>query len=277
MVVLTVTLLWLLTDDAFRVTANNITLEGVNHADEDAVRDQLDGIDREPNVFRVRAAEFVRDMRLLPEVSSAAAVVTVPANVSVLIQEREPVFTWSDGGQTWLVDRLGVLFARATKASRSDVPEAGSNEPPVEPDAEVDQAQPNDEAGADVATESESLPVVVDHRLVKEPLEVGSNLPDIDLAVMQQLLALTPQLLGSASASLELSIDEVDGYVLRSDLGWQAVFGHYSPSLQSPEAVPSQVQCLTWLLASRERRLERVRLAASPEGCGTFTRSGGRN
>ena len=91
----------------------------------------------------------------------------------------------------------------------------------------------------------------------------GTHLPAIDLAVMRQLLALTPELLGSRASALQLRVDEHDGYVLQSDRGWQAIFGHYTPTLQPPEVVPRQVQCLTWLLASRERQLERVRLAVS--------------
>ena len=88
---------------------------------------------------------------------------------------------------------------------------------------------------------------------------------------MRQLLALTPESLGSRASSLQLRVDEYDGYVLSSDRGWQAVFGHYTPTLQPPTVVPRQVQCLRWLLAAEERRLERVRLAVSEDGCGTFT------
>ncbi|MFV2062206.1 MAG: cell division protein FtsQ/DivIB [Chloroflexota bacterium] len=252
MVVLTATLLWLLTDDAFRVTADSVVIEGVNYADEDAIRDELRGLDRSPNVFRVRAGDFVRGMRSLPEISSASAVVTTPAKVSVRVEERRPIFTWSDGEQAWLVDASGMLFAPA-------------------PVGEAAAATPEDDEGGVARA---ALPIVEDDRLVKEPFSVGSRLPQDDFAVIRQLLAVTPELLGSRSASLQLSIDQVDGYVLRSDLGWQAVFGHYSPILQPRETVPRQVQCLAWLLGSRERRLVRVRLAVSADGCGTFTRTG---
>jgi hypothetical protein len=91
---------------------------------------------------------------------------------------------------------------------------------------------------------------------------------------MRQLLALTPESLGSRAGTLQLRVDEHDGYVLQSDRGWQAIFGHYTPTLQPPEVVPGQVQCLSWLLASHERQLERVRLALSENGCGTFTEVG---
>jgi len=257
MVVLTATLFWLLTDESFRVTADSVAIVGLRYADEEAVRARLTGLDRSPNVFRVRAADFVKEMRELPEIDSAAAIVTIPSKVSVSIDEREPIFTWSDGEQAWLVDASGLLFAPAAAS--------GATADPVTATEIADEVGPAREA----------LPRVEDDRLVTEPLGVGKKLPQADFEVMRQLLAITPELLGSASSDLQLSIDQVDGYVLRSDLGWQAVFGRYSPSLQPPEVVPRQVQCLSWLLGSRERRLVRIRLAVSADGCGTFTRSGG--
>ena len=67
-------------------------------------------------------------------------------------------------------------------------------------------------------------------------------------------------------------LDERDGYVLESrDQGWRAIFGHFTPSLQPPDVIPRQVQCLRWLLASQEKRLDHVRLAVSDSACGTFT------
>ena len=68
---------------------------------------------------------------------------------------------------------------------------------------------------------------------------------------------------------------EAGGYVLESkDRSWRALFGYYTPTLQPPEVIPRQVQCLRWLLASEERKLETVRLALSEETCGTFTKFG---
>ena len=57
--------------------------------------------------------------------------------------------------------------------------------------------------------------------------------------------------------------DEIEGlekiYVIESDdRGWRALFGYYTPTLQPPEVIPRQVQCLRWLLASEERKLETV-------------------
>ena len=88
---------------------------------------------------------------------------------------------------------------------------------------------------------------------------------------MRQLLGLTPAFLGSESSEMSLRIDQRDGYVLRSDIGWQAVFGHYRPTVQPPDVVPLQAQCLASLLATRaEPRLLRVVLVPSEGRCGTF-------
>jgi hypothetical protein len=70
-------------------------------------------------------------------------------------------------------------------------------------------------------------------------------------------------------------VDDSDGYVLESlDQTWRAQFGHYSLTLQPPEVIPAQVQCLRWLLAREERRLQQVRLAVGDGTCGTFLRLG---
>jgi len=235
MIVLTLVLLWLLTDGSFRVSEASVDIEGLVHADEADVRDHLSGLDRSPNAFRVRASEIVGRLRELPEVASATAWVNLPGRVAIRVQEREPIFAWSDRSQTLLVDREGVLFA------------------PVEGEGS-----------------SSDLPLVEDNRLTEQAWEPGARLPAADLAIMRQLLAITPELLGSRSGKLRLRVDEREGYVLDSD-DWQAVFGHYLPTLQPPEVVPRQVQCLTWLLADRDRTPERVTLAVSETGCGTFS------
>lgn len=298
MIVLTVLLLWLLTDESFRVTEADVRFEGLRYADEASVRAHLAGLERSPNVFRVRASEIVADLQELPEVEAASATVTVPAGVAVLVEEREPVFAWSDGEAVWLVDGEGMLFAPASElAASTQSADASSQDPAAEQDPDADQpagvdqpaavdqpieaGQPVGSAEAPEADRSATvdpallgLPIVEDERLVAEPPGIGSHLPLIDLLVMRQLLALSPEVLGSRAQALQLRVDQRDGYVLQSDRGWQAIFGHYTPTVQPTDVVPRQVQCLRWLLASEERQLERVRLAVSEDSCGTFTTFG---
>ncbi len=279
MVALTGALFWLLTDDSFSVTEASVSFEGLQHADETAVRERLSGLERSPNVFRVRASDIVAEMSLLTEVDAASASVTLPASVSVRLVERDPVFVWSNGNVAWLVDEDGMLFApamppadaevageeRAAEETTSDA-QGAADEPAVEgfaPEAATTVAQ------RDVARTG--LPRVEDHRIVTEVAAVGSNLPAGDLDVMRQLLAITPELVGGASTRLELRVDQNLGYELKSDMGWTAVFGHYTPTLQPPDVIPAQVQCLAALLAKEEKKLVRVRLVVSDTGCGTYT------
>ncbi len=289
LVLLTSVLFWMLTDDAFRVTDASISFEGLAHADEAAVRERLTDIDRGPNVFRVRASEIVSELSTLTEVDAASARVNLPAGLTVALDERDPVFIWSNGALSWLVDEEGMLFAPADEATAAavraatragmaegdvDVPEDGA-EVAV---GETDETQSDGAAGAPdeppperTLTARASLPKVEDARVHEGPT-VGAYLPPTDLRVMRLLLALTPELLGSRGDSLTLRVDETDGYVLNSDRGWRAIFGHYTPTLQPPDVIPQQVQCLRWLLASEERKLKEVWLALSDEACGTYSK-----
>jgi len=231
MVVLTLALFWLLTDASFRVSEGSVTVTGLAYAAEADVLDRLEGLERSPNAFRVRASEIVGSLEELPQVASASARVSLPGSIAIEVREREPIFAWSDGTATFLVDREGVLFAS-------------------------------------VEGEASDLPLVEDGRLVERPWELGARLPAADVAVMRQLLTLTPEVLGTAR--VRLWVDQQDGYVLESE-DWQAVFGHYTPRLQPPAVVPRQVQCLTWLLADPDRTVDRITLAVSATGCGTYT------
>ncbi len=248
LVALTALLYWMLTDEAFTVGEERVSFRGLAHADEAEVRALLTDIDRGPNVFRVRASDIVDELSTLTEVDAASAVVTLPADVSVTLDERDPVFIWSDGAVSWLVDENGMLFAPA----------------------DLDAPVADDDATPEAAARAR-LPVVEDARLPEEPPTVGSFLSTIDLLAMRQLLALDTELLGSRARDFALRVDDGDGYVLESNRGWRALFGHYTLTVQPPDVIPAQVQCLQWLLASEERLLEQVRLAVTADSCGTFT------
>jgi hypothetical protein len=297
MVGLTAVLFWLLTDPTFRVTAANVELQGLQYADEAAVRARLAGLERAPNAFRVRGSELVAQLTSLPEVVAADAIVTLPASVSVRVRERVPIFIWSDTARDWLVDRDGRLFAPVAvpDASALQAPDEGagaasSADPasslaggpgpgvdPAEGAAASDPAQGGSAPSAPAVLDAVSprrqaiearLPRVVDTRSTSVSAD-GSRLSSIDLAVMRQLLALTPDDVGSPGSTLSLNVTDDSGYVLESD-PWQAIFGIYTPRLQGPEAVPRQVQCLRWLLADPDRNVSQVRLAVSGDLCGTY-------
>jgi hypothetical protein len=280
LIILTALLFWMLTDEAFSVTAESVSFSGLTHADEAEVRAHLADLERAPNVFRVRASDIVRELSTLPEVDAAYAVVTLPADVTVGLDERDPVFIWSDREYEWLVDEEGTLFAPAL-ADPAEAPEddaadgdGGALDEDITND---DDAADGDPAGAPAPGPAamaarEVLPVVVDDRVTIEPPTEGSRLSAADLSIMRLLLAITPELLDSKAQQLGLRVDERHGYVLESDRAWYALFGHFTPTLQPPDVIPRQVQCLQWLLASEERKLKQVRLALSDSTCGTFTK-----
>ena len=238
----------------------------------------------------MRASDIVSEVSTLTEVDAASATVALPATISVELDERDPVFIWSNGALSWLVDEDGMLFApadestaravavdRAAAAGETETTDAAvDDEAVVDPEVETDEeatAEPGPqtiELDPTIAARA-ALPRLEDNRLPVEEPTVGTFLPESDLAIMRQLLALTPELLGSQAQELRLRVDEEDGYVLSSDEAWRAYFGHYTPTLQPPDVIPAQVQCLRWLLASEERKLEQVWLALSDKACGTFT------
>jgi len=253
LVLITAVLYWLLTDPAFTVREDLVSFRGLVNADESEVRALLADIDRGPNAFRVRTSDIVKELSTLPEVDAASAVVTLPASISVTLDERDPVFIWSDRAVSWLVDENGMLFA---PVDLSD-PALASGE---------GEAVPTSAAAAARAR----LPVIADARLPEQPPTEGTYLSRIDLAAMRQLLAVDPELLGSHSRDLRLRVDDRDGYVLESmDLGWRAMFGHYTLTVQPPDVIPAQVQCLQWLLAREEDKLDTAYLVTTDETCGT--------
>jgi hypothetical protein len=272
LVVVTAVLYWLLTDEAFTVTDERVSFRGLVHADEARVRERLPDLERGPNVFRVRASELVSELSTLTEVDAASARVTLPADVSITLDERDPVFIWSDGDNDWLVDEEGMLFAPADTVLE---PAAGG-EPGAETTA-ADTEPAADTTAADTARADarEGLPIIRDDRLPEVPPTVGSYLPATDLAAMRQLLAIDAELLGPRATELEWSVNDRDGYVLDSVDGvWRALFGRYTLTLQPPEVIPRQVQCLRSLLASDTRRLQRIYLVVTEGGCGTYTTYG---
>jgi hypothetical protein len=247
LLVTTVLLWWLLGDARFRVRPDDVSIEGIRLASRESVLARLEGIERAPNLLRLRGDSMLRSLREMPEVRDVSLSVSLPANVEIVIDEREPIFAWTDGRETWLVDRDGVFVAR---------PE-----------------------GTGIATKrgtgaGGALPTVRDGRLSEGPVGPGQRLDPIDLAVMTQLLSLDPARIGSDSTALELRVDQSFGYVLQSpDHGWRARFGHYTPTLFRPDRIPLQVQCLATLIDELEDRLVSTWLVPTDEACGTYTTS----
>ncbi|MEA2622711.1 MAG: cell division protein FtsQ [Chloroflexota bacterium] len=231
----------------FVVDPAQVTIDGVRYADSLEVRADLglgdeadlsDGALAARNLFRLRTDDMRRRIESQPAVLSASVVAVIPNRLSVIVQERVPIFVWRAGEGAWLIDRDGVALAAADL-----------------------------EADADAA----ALPQIEDRRTGEAEIVLGSRIDPLDLDVARHLGALTPQLVGSTATSLTITVDDVDGWVVAVPGGWRAVFGPYTPDLHTVDNLDLQVQCLRSLLADREPKVGTVVLAVSADRCGTFT------
>ncbi len=227
---------WLIGADAFRLDPAALHIDGLAYTAEQEVRDRL-GLagDARPNVFRLRTAAMAGALSTLPTVAAADVGVALPDRIVIRVTEREPVLVWRTPSGAFLADVEGALISA-------------------------------------VAAAPTGLPLIDDRRQASQQLAVGDFVDPVDVAAVLRLAAITPAMLGSRASTLELSVDDADGYVLRSpDPPWRAVFGPYTANLRTPEAnIDRQVQCLRSLLGQGEERVEVVYLAVADDACGTF-------
>ncbi len=237
---------WASVGREFVVDPAAVTIEGATYTDVAQVRADLglgadDGSAASStvrNIFRVRTDAIQQRIQALPAVLSASVTASLPNRLAVVIHERVPIFAWSAGDASWLVDRTGVLLAQVSL--------------------------PSDTAAA-------ALPRIVDLRTGAPPAELGGQLAPLDLEAARLLGAVTPADLGSAATELDVSVEDTDGWIISVPHGWRAVFGQFSPDLHKTDEIPRQVQCLASLLASREGSIGTVTLSVAPDRCGTFT------
>lgn len=113
----------------FRVDGATITgLQRLNSRDVNSVLD----IGGEP-VFAIDPQALVQKAReAFPEFSSISVQVSLPHEVQVSVEERQPILTWKQDGRTLLIDANGVAFPQRdlSGAAPALVVEA-SNSPPV--------------------------------------------------------------------------------------------------------------------------------------------------
>jgi hypothetical protein len=242
---------WLTTAAAFRIDAQSVRIGGLAYTDEEQVREAV-GLAGEgrPNVFRVHAGAMAEALRNLPSVASAEVVVSLPDRLEIDIVERQPLLVWRTGRGAFLSDISGALLADVAPA-RSASPDPGNSAAP---------------------TAAAPLPQVEDLRAASQALDVGGRLDAVDMAAARLLLTITPHDVGSRALTLQLTVDDEDGYALVSQQpAWRAVFGFYTSNLRRPEdLVPRQRQCLASLIAGGEDRLSIAYLAVDGDSCGTY-------
>jgi len=229
---------WLTVAPQFALADAKVSIAGAHFTDTSLVRTTM-GLPEgsTPNLFRLRTQDMRAALEELPPVLSAEVSATLPDRLSVVLLERSPIFVWRAAAAPWLADVTGMLFAQ---------PSPGSN-------------------SAETA-----LPVISDERSGQPAIQAGTRLDALDLETARLLGAVTPDLLGSAAHALALSIDDTDGWVLTADIGWRAVFGHYTPVLHTTAEIPAQVQCLRSILFKFETQAATITLADGPSSCGTL-------
>jgi hypothetical protein len=177
-----------------------------------------------------------------PGLADAQVSVSLPNRVDIALTERIPAFGLAHEGTTFLVDADGLILAA------------------------VDPTRPT-QLGLPVITDLRSTPI--------EQTQPGMTLDPVELAAVLTLGAVTPASIDSSAASLDLSLNEDDGFVMTAQpAGWRAIFGNYTPNLRPTDIIPRQVQCLRSLLGASEEKVHTIYLAPLDERCGTYEPAG---
>jgi cell division septal protein FtsQ len=211
-----------------------LQIEGATITTNATVRSQLDlpsGI----NLFEIATEPLEVRLLEIPAIAKAEVSIGLPNTVAVRVEERIPILVWQTTATRFLADDTGLLFA-------------------------VTGASPPASLGP--------LPVITDGRIASKAFEVGDLVDPVDLDVSRRLASLSPAQVGSATTRLRVTIDDRNGFVLRTvPSSWAAIFGFYGLSLRTPDLVPGQVQLLGHLLAKAgESTVETVILADDRDG-----------
>ena len=186
------------------------------------------------NVFGLDTEPLEAALEALPGVASADVTVALPdAAVVVVIEERTAILAWEVGNRRYIADATGTIFAE------------------VDPDAVL----------------PDGVAVVHDQRLESVgAFAIGGHIAPVDLDVATRLGSLGPDDIGSTASALRVAVTDVDGYVVSTPRGWDAVFGFYSPATRPTDMIAGQVRLLKSLLEGREPEVRRIILASETSG-----------
>lgn len=229
----------LTTSPTFALDPTSVEVEGLRYTDPVAARQTLGLKEGEhPNMFHLPTARLEAALMTLPTVRAASVQARLPAKLHVAVEERVPILVWQRAGTEWLVDVDGVIFAQA---------------PPGHGAPLVDDQRALAATGASEAT-----------------WLAGARVSTLDLEVARVLGAVTAGDLAPNGSSLDLTVSDSEGWVMTSDAGWRALFGHYAPGSRPPASIQQQLTCLRALLHSMEGGVAEVTLSLSDDACGTF-------
>lgn len=235
----------LTTSPVFALDPGSVAVGGLRYTDPAAARAAL-GLDdgRHGNLFHLHTARLEAALMSLPTVRSARVQARLPDQLQVSVEERVPILVWRHAGAAWLVDVEGVILAPAP---------LGEDLPTVDDQRSTGLSAPS---GAALMSGDQSAS--------------GARVAPLDLEVARVLGAVTPAHLRSAASELSLSVSDAEGWVMESDRGWRAVFGHYVPQSRPPASIAEQLTCLHALLVSQPEAVAEVTLSPSDDACGTY-------
>jgi hypothetical protein len=227
---------------------DRIATEGATLTDEAALRAALD-VPAGTNLVTLDVTALAARLESLPTVRDATVAAALPGTLAVSVAERRPILAWSVGERRFLVDVEGRLIAELA---------TGAGLPRLAPDGSV---------ATSAATRGKPLPLLVDKRSTGASLRIGDRLGPVELDAARRLGSLEPSDVGSSAKALTVTVDDANGFVVRSAGGrWAAVFGFYTPTIRAPTLVPGQVRLLRSLLAGREGEVARIVLASETDG-----------
>lgn len=94
------------------LAVDTVTVEGRDKTALDDLREAID-VNRGDPILFLDLDEVRRRVADLPWVKGVVVERRLPDNLHVRLQEREPFVRWQNGGRTVLIDREGVILARA--------------------------------------------------------------------------------------------------------------------------------------------------------------------
>jgi hypothetical protein len=155
--------------------------------------------------------------------------------------------------------------AKATPRATAKPPATPTPEPTPTPLARPSMAfAPGPDPMAVPGAGAVDLPVVFDRRALDADLGLGDVLDFVSLDAGYRLANLKPADVGSRAASLDVVVDDDNGFTVSSATqGWVAQFGFYTETVRKDTVIPAQVRDLrSCLLYYGEDHVAWVRLVA---------------
>lgn len=152
---------------------------------------------RGTSLLRVDSEALRARLTALPAVADATVRTLLPGDLRVTITEKPAAVVWRTSAVQLVSAADGTILA--------ELPLSG-------------------ELDADLA----ELPQVSDERVASHGLTIGDVLPPEELRIAQRLVTLDPELIGSRSRQLSVSIDDELGFEIASTQpSWRAAMGFY--------------------------------------------------